>query len=121
MASKKIEMFKDGISVPRLTLKNLFVYLSPQTYFSLFDQANSDLYHLIKDNNTGGPSIIFHRYHQQQTFHTETKTVYQFHGCFWHGHDCALKRGKYKKPTAEPLEQTRANTEYTKSKGYNVA
>ena len=75
MASKKIEMFKDGISVPRLTLKHLFVYLSPQTYFSLFDQANSDLYHLIKDNNTGGPSIIFHRYHQQQTFHTETKTV----------------------------------------------
>ena len=32
--------------------------------FSLFDQANGDLYHLIKDNNTGGPSIIFHRYHE---------------------------------------------------------
>ena len=57
-------MFKDGISVPGLTLKYLLSYLSPQTYFSLFDQANSDLYHLIKDNNTGGPSIIFHRYHE---------------------------------------------------------
>ncbi|CAH3030538.1 unnamed protein product, partial [Porites evermanni] len=60
---RKIDMFKDGISVPGLTLKYLFSYLSPQTYFSLFDQANSDLYHLIKDNNTGGPSNIFHRYH----------------------------------------------------------
>ena len=61
---RKIHMFKDGISVPGLTLKYLFSYLSPQTYFSLFDQANSDLYHLIKKNNTGGPSIIFHRYHE---------------------------------------------------------
>ena len=49
---RKIDMFKDGISVPGLTLKYLFSYLSPQTYFSLFDQANSDLYQLIKDNNT---------------------------------------------------------------------
>ena len=57
-------MFKDGFSVPGLTLKYLFSYLSPQTFFSLFDQANSDLYHLIRDNNTGGPSIIFHRYHE---------------------------------------------------------
>ena len=57
-------MFKDGISVPGLTLKYLFSYLSPQTYFSLFDQANKDLYHLIRDNNTGGLSIIFHHYHQ---------------------------------------------------------
>ena len=61
---RKIDMFKDGILVPGLTLKYLFSYLSPQTYFSLFDQANSDLYHLIKDNNTGGPSIVFHRYHE---------------------------------------------------------
>ena len=57
-------MFNDGISFPGLTLKYLFSNLSPQTYFNLFDQANSDLYHLIKDNNTGNPSIIFHRYHQ---------------------------------------------------------
>ena len=58
---RKIDIFKDGISVPGLTLKYLFSYLSPQTYFILLDQANSDLYHLIKDNNTGGPSIIVFR------------------------------------------------------------
>ena len=58
---RMIDMFKDGISVPGLTLKYLFSYLSPQTYLSLLDEANSDLYHLIKDNNTDGPSIIFYR------------------------------------------------------------
>ena len=47
-----------------MTLKYLFSYLSPQTYFSLCDKANSDLYHSIRDNNTGGPSIIFHCYHE---------------------------------------------------------
>ena len=215
---RKIDMFKDGISVPGLTLKYLFSYLSPQTYFSLFDQANSDLYHLIKDNNTGGPSIIFHRYqeagktkireaeegeaaklcekivgydanalyllalmqdmpkgsytrrlsdnefkpkssvrmaiewlewvankegihirHQLNNtekriggrklpvdgFNAQTQTAYQFHGCYWHGHDCALNRRKEfnekrKKPMAEIREETRAITEYIRSKGYNV-
>jgi len=50
---RKIGMFNDGVYVPGLTLKYLFSYLSPQTYFSLFDQANSDMYHLIRENNTG--------------------------------------------------------------------
>ena len=215
---RKIDMFKDGISVPGLTLKYLFLFLDKQTYFSLFDKANSDLYHLIRDNNTGGPSIIFHRYHEAgktkirktekgqaaklcqkivgydanalylwavmqnmptgsytrrlaenefkpkgsikmaiewlewvahkerihirhqlnnvekrvgdrklpvDGFNPETQTVYQFHGCYWHGHDCALNRGKEfnekrKKPMAELLEETRANTEYIRSKGYRV-
>ena len=215
---RKIDMFKDGISVPGLTLKYLFSFLDEQTYFSLFDQGNSDLYHLIKDNNTGGPSIIFHRYHEAgktklreaekgeaaklcqkivgydanalylwaimqdmptgsytrrlvednfkpkssikmaiewvewvahkerihirhqlnntekrigdrklpvDGFNAQTQTVYQFHGCFWHGHDCSLNRGKEmndkrKKPMVELLEETRAHTEYIRSKGYTV-
>ena len=215
---RKIDMFKDGISVPGLRLKYLFSYLSPQTYFNLFDQANSDVYHLIRDNNTGGPGIIFHRYHeagktklreaekgqaaklcqkivgydanalylwavmqniptgsftrrvaenqfkpkgsmkmaiewlewvvQQERIHichqlnntkkrigdrrlpvdrfnAQTQTVYQFHGCYWHGHNCSLNRGKdfnekRNKHLCELLEETRANTEYIKSKGYNV-
>ena len=215
---RKIDMFKDGISVPGLTLKYLLSYLSPQTYFSLFDQANSDLYHLIKDNNTGGPSIISHRYHEKgktkireaeeceaakpcekivgydanalylwaliqnmptgsytrrladnefkpkssikmaiewlewvahqdrihirrqlnntgkligdrklpvDGFNVESQTVYQFQGCYWHGHDCALNRGKEvnekrNKPMTELLEETRADTEYIRRKGYRV-
>lgn len=175
---RKINMFKDSISVLGITMKYLFSFLEDQMYFSLFDQANKDLYHLIKDNNTGGPSIIFHRYHEAgktkigamqencglrckcalsvgsdanmptgsftrrlaedefkpmgsmrmaiewlewvanqdrihirhqlnntekrvgdrklpvDGFHAQTLTVYQFHGCFWYGHDCALNRGK---------------------------
>ena len=51
--------------------------------------------------------------------------VYQFHGCFWHGHHCDLNGGKevnekHKKPMVELLEETRANTEYICSKGYRV-
>ena len=44
---REFDMFKEGISVPGLTLKYLFSFLGNQTYFSLFNQANSDLYHLI--------------------------------------------------------------------------
>ena len=50
-------LFKDGISVSGLTLKYLFSYLSPQTYFSLFDQANSDLYDLI--TTTQAAQVLF--------------------------------------------------------------
>ena len=212
------ERVKDGISVPGLTLEYLFSYLSQQTYFSLFDKANSNLCHLFRDSNTGGPSIIFHCYHEagntkikeaekgrgaklcEKTvgydtnalylwalmqnmptgsytrrlaenefkpkssvrmaiewlewvahkerihirhqlnntekriggrklpvdgFNPERQTVYQFHGCYWHGHDCALNHGKEfnerrNKPMAELLEETKANTEYIRSKGYRV-
>ena len=58
-------------------------------------------------------------------FHAQTQTVYQFYGCFWHGHDCALNLGKgfnetRQKAMAELLEETRANTEYIRSKGSQV-
>ena len=58
-------------------------------------------------------------------FHAQTQTVYQFHGCYWHGHNCSLNRGKefnekLNKPMAEIREETRANTEYIKSKDCRV-
>ena len=59
-----IDMFKDGISVPGLTLLYLFNDLPPNTYFIVFNRTNSDLHELVKDNIVGGPAIIFHRYHQ---------------------------------------------------------
>ncbi|XP_078681083.1 uncharacterized protein LOC144916013 [Branchiostoma floridae x Branchiostoma belcheri] len=58
-----IDMFKDGISVPGLTLKFLFMNLPSTTYFTLVD--NEEVYRLFKDNIVGGPSIIFHRYHEK--------------------------------------------------------
>ena len=57
-------MFKDGISVPGLTLLYLFNDLPPNTYFTVFNGTNSDLHELVKDNIVGGPAIIFNRYHE---------------------------------------------------------
>ena len=60
---RDIDMFKDGISVPGLSLLYMFNDLSPDTNFVTFNQTNSDLHQLVKDNIVGGPAIIFHRYH----------------------------------------------------------
>ncbi|XP_066285616.1 uncharacterized protein [Branchiostoma lanceolatum] len=56
---RQIDMFKDGISVPGLTMKYLFMDIG-DTYFTCMD--NEDAYKLFKNNIVGGPSIIFHRY-----------------------------------------------------------
>ena len=60
-----IDMFKDGISVPGLSLLYLFSNLPKDTYFTVFNRTNSDLHELVKDNIVGGPAIIFHRYHEK--------------------------------------------------------
>ena len=60
-----IDMFKDGISVPGLSLLHLFNDLPNDTYFTVFNRTNSDLHELVKDNIVGGPAIIFHRYHER--------------------------------------------------------
>ena len=60
-----IDMFKDGISVPGLSLLYLFNNLPPKTFFTVFNQTNKDLHKLVKDNIVGGPAIIFHRYHEK--------------------------------------------------------
>ena len=59
---RHIDAFKDGISVPGLTMKYLFK-ISPEATFALFDEKNKDLHQTFKDNLVGGPSIVFHRYH----------------------------------------------------------
>ena len=59
-----IDMFKQGISVPGLTLLYLFNDLPEKTYFTIFNEKNKDLHDLVKENIVGGPSIIFHRYHE---------------------------------------------------------
>ena len=62
---QNIDMFKDGISVPGLSLLHLFNDLPNDTYFTVFNRTNSDLHQLVKDNIVGGPAIIFHRYHEK--------------------------------------------------------
>ena len=60
-----IDMFKQGISVPGLTLLYLFNDLPEKTYFTLFNEKNKDLHHLFKDHVVGGPSLVFHCYHEK--------------------------------------------------------
>ena len=62
---QNIDMFKDGISVPGLSLLHLFNDLPNDTNFVTFNRTNSDLHQLVKDNIVGGPAIIFHRYHEK--------------------------------------------------------
>ena len=62
---QNIDMFKDGISVPVLSLLHLFNDLPNNTNFVTFNRTNSDLHQLVKDNIVGGPAIIFHRYHEK--------------------------------------------------------
>ena len=62
---RHIDMFKDGISVPGLSLLYLFNGLPLDTNFVTFNRTNSDLHQVVKDNIVGGPAIIFHRYHEK--------------------------------------------------------
>ena len=86
--------------------------------------AHQDRIHIRHQlNNT--EKCIGHRKLPVDGFNVESQTVYQFQGCNWHGHDCALNRGKEvnekrNRPMTELLEETRANTEYIWSKGYRV-
>ena len=86
--------------------------------------AHQDRIHIRRQlNNTG--KRIGDRKLPVDGFNVESQTVYQFQGCYWHGHDCALNRGKEvnekrNKPMTELLEETRANTEHIRSKEYRV-
>ena len=60
-------MFRGGISVPGLTLLYLFNDLPPETYFTVFNEkTQTDLHKLLTDNIVGGPSVIFHRFHEKE-------------------------------------------------------
>ncbi|BFZ13860.1 hypothetical protein BsWGS_16899 [Bradybaena similaris] len=60
-----VDMFKDAISVPGITLKFLFKTLPRGVMFSLCSEKQKALHTTMRNNITGGPSIIFHRYHEK--------------------------------------------------------
>ena len=241
---KNIDMLKEGISLPGLAVVWLFRVierpLSIRANFSrednsslynsirravlasrhvrLIDAEDEDLYKLYKNNTVGGPSLVFHRYHQRGVtriresefgqnaklcqevlgvdanalylycleqnmpvgfarrrfaedqfrikrrktysrvaqgwlawmefnegrrletesgkgerrlgrhnlpvdgFCQETNTVYQFHGCFWHGHGCCPSASKeYKGRSAEDrLRETKLKETYIRALGYRL-
>ena len=70
-----LDMFKDGLTVPGLTLKYLFSTVDKNVTFNLFDKKNQDLFRLIKENIVGGPSIIFHRCHAKTQNNNQTRKI----------------------------------------------
>ena len=60
-----IDMFKQGISVPSLTLIYLFNDLPEKTRFTIFYEKNNDLHQLVKDRVVWGLSLVFQRYHEK--------------------------------------------------------
>jgi hypothetical protein len=64
--NQNLDNFKDGISVPCLTLKYMkYIFQDLPDYFTIPNEKNKDLYQLYKNNIAGGPSIVFHRYHER--------------------------------------------------------
>jgi hypothetical protein len=59
---KDLDMFKDAISLPGLAYKMLLSCTKDK--FSLFKEEDKELFYLLKRNIVGGPSIIFHCYHE---------------------------------------------------------
>ncbi len=57
-------------------------------------------------------------------FDSKENTVYQFHGCYHHGHECALtnhvKSRKWHKTKEHLAARTQTITDFLRSKGYTV-
>ena len=65
---KGIDMLKSAILLPGLAVRWLFTEVDRrECEVALIDEQNKDLHHLIKENLVGGPSIVFHRYHEKDS------------------------------------------------------
>ena len=63
--AKSIDMFKDGMTLPGLTLKLLFEKVGQNTLpYVLFSEADKNVHELVRSNLVGGPIIIIHRHHK---------------------------------------------------------
>ena len=63
-----LDMFKDGVSAPGLATKWLFKESDTNSFsIPLITKQNADLHRTIRNNLVGGPSIVFHRFHEQGT------------------------------------------------------
>ena len=134
--TKGIDMLKDAISLPGLAIRWMFATIPSQPAPQEFDPSllhrelrqslpvmlltnnESDLYQTIKDNLVGGPSIIFHRYHEkdvtnirQRVYGQDSKPCKLIHGvdanalylwCLMREMPTGLPR-RFKRPVADSL------------------
>ena len=64
-SERGIDMFKDGLTLPGLTLKFLFSNMQTGSLpYVLFSESERNIHDLVRANLVGGPSIIFHRHHK---------------------------------------------------------
>ena len=70
--NNKLDMFKESISLPGLTQRYMFMNLEDD-YFVGFAKEHKHLSKLLKNNIVGGPSIIFHRYHERDVTYIKDK------------------------------------------------
>ena len=62
-SDRHVCMFKQAISVPGIAQRLGFANVtSPTDKFFLFNKRHADLVTLFRNNNTGGPSLIFNRF-----------------------------------------------------------
>ena len=59
-----LDLFHEGISLPGLTQRYLFKNLNEKEYFCGFGKEHKHLHKELRESVVGGPSIIFHRYHE---------------------------------------------------------
>jgi hypothetical protein len=108
--NRRIDMFKDGMSVPGLVLKYIFQDLPD--YFTVLDEKNKDLYDLYKNNIVGSPSIIFHRYHEKDKTFIRPAEYTAPKPCQFYGVDTNalyLWSIKQKMPTGHFVRQKKEN------------
>ena len=63
-SSLNLDIHKDAISIPGLSLKSLWSSKQPGVEFELF-KDKEELYEMYRNNLVGGPSIVFHHYHEK--------------------------------------------------------
>ena len=60
-----LDMFKISVSLPGLTQRYIFSKLKDDTYFVGFGKEHKSYAKELRDSILGGPSIIFHRWHER--------------------------------------------------------
>ena len=81
--------------------------------------------HVIRHQFNGSEKRLGKRRLPVDGWCKETKTVYQFHGCYWHGHDCNQNSNntmneKQNKSMVDLLEDTREITKYLRQLGVSL-
>ena len=61
----KLDVFKMSMSLPGLTKRYVFQNLPKGDYFSGFGEEHKWLVKDLRNSITGGPSIVFHRWHER--------------------------------------------------------